>query len=122
MKNRIKVYVAGPYSGDNVLSILQNIGRGEKACAKLFTLGFAPFCPWHDKSYVMDSPDTSFGVEDFQEHSMVWLRVSEAVLVIGKWEKSNGVMAELREAKLLGIPIFYSINELFHFWACFEDK
>ena len=53
----IKVYVAGPYSADNVIDVLKNIGRGEKMCSQLFQDGFAPFCPWHDKSYVIDEHD-----------------------------------------------------------------
>jgi hypothetical protein len=32
----IRVYVAGPYSADNVLDVLKNIGRGQQACARLF--------------------------------------------------------------------------------------
>jgi len=28
-----RVYVAGPYSADNVLQVLQNIGRGEATAA-----------------------------------------------------------------------------------------
>ena len=38
-----RVYVAGAYSGDNVIEILQNIGRGEWYSAQIFKLGYAPF-------------------------------------------------------------------------------
>ena len=53
-----RIYVAGRYSADNVLDVLRNIGRGEKMCAKLFKMGYAPYCPWHDKTYVMENQDT----------------------------------------------------------------
>jgi len=112
MKKRIKVYVAGSYSADNVLAVLQNIGRGEKACAELFRLGFAPFCPWHDKSYVIDNPDVEFKIEDFYEYSISWLEVSEIMLVLEGSENSGGVKIETELAKELGIPIFYSIEAL----------
>ena len=114
MKNRIKVYVAGAYSADNVLSVLQNIGRGEKACAELFRLGFAPFCPWHDKSYVTDNPDVDFSIYDFYEYSLAWLRVSDIILVLPNSENSGGVEREVEEANELEIPIFYSIDEIIH--------
>lgn len=108
----IRVYVAGPYSGDNVLDVLKNIGRGEKACARLFELGFAPFCPWHDKSYVTDNPDGQFSIEQFYDFSIAWLVVSDAVLLLPGWEKSKGTVAELKVAEELSIPVFYSEDEL----------
>lgn len=112
MEKRIKVYVAGPYSGDNALSVLQNIGRGEKVCAELFRLGFAPFCPWHDKSYVIDNPDVEFTIEDFYEFSIAWLEVSDAMLVLPGSENSEGVRKEVKRANELGIPVLYSIEYL----------
>jgi len=114
MEKRIKVYVAGPYFGGNVFSVLQNIGRGEKACAELFRLGFAPFCPWHDKSYVTDNPDEDFNVYDLYDYSIEWLKVSDAVLVLPGWEGSKDAVAEIKWAERLGIPVFYSIGELFN--------
>lgn len=112
MAKRLRVYVAGPYSADNVLGVLQNIGRGERACAQLLRNGFSPFCPWHDKSYAMDEQCEEVTVEDFQEHSMAWLECSQALLCIDGWEKSKGTMAEIARAKEIGIPVFYDIFSL----------
>lgn len=112
MKKRIKVYVAGPYSGGNVLSVLQNIGRGQKVCAELFIRGFAPFCTWHDKSFVVDYPNVNFTVEDFYGYSIEWLKVSDVMLVIDGWENSQGTIAEIKLAEELGIPIFYTMDSL----------
>ena len=109
----IKVYVAGPYSADNVIDVLKNIGRGEKVCAQLFQDGFAPFCPWHDKSYVIDEHDSEFTVDQFYNYSMAWLEVSDAVLLINGWENSRGTLDEIDRAKDLGIPIFYSYQDLY---------
>jgi hypothetical protein len=107
-----RIYVAGPYSADNVLDVLRNIGRGEKACASLFKMGFAPFCPWHDKSYVIDNPDHDFTVQQFYDYSMAWLEVSDAVLLTGAWHSSKGTLAEITRADELGIPVFKSLIEL----------
>ncbi len=113
----IKVYVAGPYSADNVLDVLRNIGRGEKVCAELFALGYAPFCPWHDKSYVTDNPDGKFTINQFYEFSIAWLEVSDAVLVIGKYPlKSKGTLAEIDHAMQCNIPIFYNIKTLIDYF------
>jgi len=107
-----RIYVAGPYSADNVLDVLKNIGRGQRACAELFSLGFAPFCPWHDKSYVIDMPDNDFTVEQFYEYSIAWLKVSDAILMLPGWEDSKGAVAEYDLARQTGIPPFLSIDGL----------
>lgn len=113
MKNDMKrVYVAGPYSADNVLDVLKNIGRGEKACAELFSLGFAPFCPWHDKSYVIDRFDDQFTIQQFYDYSISWMEVSDAIYVLPNSENSKGVQAEICRAQELNIPIFYSTEDL----------
>jgi hypothetical protein len=81
-------------------------------CASLFRQGFAPFCPWHDKSYVTDNPHGSFTVEQFYEFSMAWLDVSDAVFLLPDWKKSKGTLAEVERAKELGLPIFTSLTKL----------
>lgn len=111
-KKIYRIYVAGPYSANNVLDVLKNIGRGEKVCAELFSLGFAPFCPWHDASYVTDRPDDDFTVQMFYDFSIAWLEVSDAVLVLDGSDNSNGTQAEIKIAKELNIPVFYSIPDL----------
>jgi len=120
MKKRIKVYVAGSYSADNVLAVLQNIGRGEKACAELFRLGFAPFCPWHDKSYVIDNPDVEFKIEDFYEYSNSWLEVSEIMLVLPDSSESGGTAREIEIARARGMAVCYSIDEVVKFSSYFN--
>ena len=110
--NLIKVYVAGPYSANNVIDVLKNIGRGEKACAKLFVNGFAPFCPWHDKSFVTDNSEYDFTVEQFYDYSLAWLKVSDLMLVLDGWKDSKGTLEEMKVAKELNIPIFFDIEEV----------
>ncbi len=107
-----RVYVAGSYSADNVLDVLRNIGRGEDASTKLFNLGFASFCPWHDKDFIIRRPDENYTVAMFYEYSMAWLKVSEAVYVLPNSENSKGTQAEIEMARSLGIPIFDNVAAL----------
>ena len=102
-----RIYVAGPYSADNVLDVLRNIGRGQMVCAKLFISGYAPFCPWHDKTYVFDNFDGDLSVDLFYDYSMAWLEVSDAVLVLPFSLKSKGTQLEIMKAYDLGIPIHH---------------
>lgn len=107
-----RVYVAGAYSADNVLDVLKNIGRGEEYASQVFMMGYAPFCPWHDKDYVIKNWSEEFTVDQFYDYSMAWLEVSDVVLVIPGYEESNGTLTEIERAKSLGIPVIYDIMEL----------
>jgi hypothetical protein len=118
MAKRMKVYVAGPYSSDNVLGVLSNIRKGNRLAYQLLCLGFAPFSPWLDYLFVMEDHSNDLTAQDFKEYSMEWLRVSDAILVRGEWQKSKGVLAEIAEAERLGIPVFYDPTEL----ILYEEK
>ena len=107
-----RVYVAGAYSADSVIDCLKNIGRGEKYSADIFLRGFAPFCPWHDKSYVIQNWDKDFTVEQFYNYSMAWLEVSNCVFLVPGWKDSKGTLAEIKRAKELNIPIYTNIEDI----------
>lgn len=107
-----RVYVAGAYSADNVIDVLKNIGRGEQLAAEMFCLGYAPFCPWHDKDYIIKKPNRDVTVDQFYRYSISWLEVSDCVLLVPGWEDSAGTKAEIHRAIDLGIPVFDTIEEL----------
>jgi hypothetical protein len=112
----IKVYVAGKYSDDNVLGVLDNIARGIQLCKDLFLMGYAPFCPWFDHQFVLQMNESDRGsltVKKFHDYSMAWLEVSDCVLVIPRRiETSKGVQSEIARAKELNIPVYYSVEEM----------
>ncbi len=114
-----KVYIAGAYSDDNVLGVLRNIGRGEDWAAKLFLNGYAPFTPWHDKSFIITKWDAKFTVDMFYNYSIEWLKVSDAVFVVPNepglrnWQDSHGTLEEINIAQANGIPVFYSMYDLY---------
>jgi nucleoside 2-deoxyribosyltransferase len=112
---RARVYVAGPFSADNVLDVLQNMRDGICCATHLFELGLAPFCPWLDYHYILSGCKTS-GKDPFYETSLAWLEVADAVYVIGNYEKSAGTMMEIKIATERGIPIFYTLSKLLE-WA-----
>lgn len=105
-----KIYVAGAYSGPDFLTILGNMRRGMQLSYKVLKAGFAPFVPWFDYQFVLIGEVT---LEEFYKYSMAFLPVCDAVLVVGEGHKnSKGTQNEIRQAAKLGIPVFYSLEEL----------
>jgi len=112
--NKIKrIYVAGPYSSDNVIDILNNMCRGMRLATEVLLAGFYPFAPWLDYQFsLMLQDDESLTIDDYYKYSIAWLEVSDAILVTQNYEKSNGTLKEIEKARELNIPIFYSLGEL----------
>lgn len=107
-----KIYIAGKYSANNTIQTLRNIGRGQQTAAQLFDLGFAPYCPWHDKTFITDNPDGDFDIKQFYEASILWMKSSDAIFVISGVGDGGGVDAEIKLACELSIPVFYDIVDL----------
>ena len=108
-----RIYVAGSYSADNVITVLENMRIGMRASVEVFLAGFAPFCPWLDYHFqLMLREGEVLTVNDYYEYSLAWLEVSDAILVLPNSENSKGVQAEIRRAEELKIPIFYSLQDL----------
>lgn len=113
-----RIYIAGAYSDDNVLGVLRNIGRGGDYAAELFDLGFAPFTPWHDKSFVITNWEREFSVQMFYDYSISWLKVSDAIFIVPNidglkdWQESKGTKAEIEIAHSMNIPVFFKLSDL----------
>jgi hypothetical protein len=117
-----RIYVAGAYSADNVLDVLKNIGRGERLAAEVFRAGFAPFCPWNDKDFIIQQPDFKYTVQMFYQYSIAWLKVSDGLILVPGWEYSWGTAEEIKISKALDLPIFYDIREMKVFFRKILDK
>ena len=109
----MKIYVAGPYSADNVIDILGNIRRGIDLSARLLAAGYSIFCPFLDFQFALTIYGGALTKADYQRNSMAWVDVSDAVLVsLPGWEKSRGTEREIERATSLRIPVFYSVTDL----------
>jgi len=108
-----RIYIAGPYSADNIIGVLDNIRSGTRVSTLVMMAGYAVFVPWLDFQlafYVREGEEIT--KEMYQKNSLAWLETAHAVLVIEGWEKSLGTKREMDRARELGIPIYYSIEEL----------
>lgn len=108
-----RIYIAGAYSGPNVITILDNMRRGMRLSTEVFLAGYAPFCPWHDFLYhlvLMEGEQLT--IDEYYRYSLAWLVVADSVLVVPGYEQSKGTAEEIMIAHTAGIPVFYSIDEL----------
>jgi hypothetical protein len=77
---------------------------------KVLKTGYAPFCPWLDYHYRLNSKSVTR--EMYHAQSMAWLEASHAVLVLDHSEESKGTQAEIARAQELGIPVYHSLDQL----------
>jgi hypothetical protein len=114
----ILVYVAGAYASPEVITVLNNMGKGISAAAQLLQAGFAPFCPWLDGLFIIQQGGTNtLTADDMKRYSMAWLERSDCVCVIPGWEQSRGTKKEIERASELGIPVYYGIDRLMEAYA-----
>ena len=108
-----RVYVAGPYSENNISDGFENIRKGMRMGVEVFMACYSPYVPWHDfHHHLMLRDGETLSVDNYYDMSMAWLVVSDAVLVLPGWLKSKGTVAEVDKASRLDIPIFYSLSDL----------
>jgi len=105
----MRIYVAGKYSADNVIEVLHNIREGTKVSAKLIKMGHSPFCPFLDHQF---SFYEDISVPEYYKYSIDFLKVCEAMLVLKGYETSKGTLKEIEIAEEMGIPIYYSLEEI----------
>ena len=112
-----RIFIAGPIGcggqADN-MQFLHNIGRFLDAWGNLTAHGFAAFCPAADYQIAMRCKRLT--IEQLQQASLAWLRVSDAVYLLDGWEQSPGTARELATAAELGIPAFQEVADLLR-WA-----
>ena len=109
MDIRKRIYVAGSYSADNVIDVLNNIKKGNQMAADLMKMGFAPFSPWLDHQFQFYE---NLSLQDYYDYSIAWLIVSDAMLVLPGYENSKGTLKEIEIAEYEEIPVYYDVNKL----------
>ena len=98
------VFIASPYTlGD----VGVNVKESMDVANTLMNLGYNPFIPllYHFQHIVNPRP-----YEDWIEIDLHWLSKCDCVLRLPG--ESSGADGEVKRAGELGIPVYYSINEL----------
>jgi len=103
----IKVYIASPYTlGDKAVNVKRQIDTVDE----LMNHGFAPFAPLYSHFQHMVHPRE---YEDWIAVDLEWVSVCNCVLRLDG--ESSGADIEVNHANSLGIPVFYSLEELYNY-------
>lgn len=98
------VYVAGPFTAESRWKTEENIRSAERAGLRLLELGYVPIIP-HSMYGTMDG---EFDYNFWLDTTMELLRLCGSIYMCDGWEESRGSVAELQEARRLGLEVIPS--------------
>lgn len=103
-----KVYIASSYTlGDVAVNVKLQIDTVDE----LMNKGFAPFAPLYSHFQHMVHPRP---YQDWVKIDLEWVKVCDCLLRLDG--ESKGADGEVEYAKELGLPVFYSINEMYLYY------
>lgn len=106
-RRKIKIYIAGKYTGD----VKKNIEIAARTAAKIWDLGFTALCPHANSSHFeLICKKTKW--MDFLEGDMELLKDCHAMYMLPDWENSVGAQKEYGEAQKRGLKIFHDLRVL----------
>jgi len=104
----MRIYVAGPYTGDEE----RNVDRAALVGGLLVEMGHTPFIP-HLFHYVNEAFRScgyiKIPYEEWMQRDFEWLLQCEAVFLLGR---SPGADREVALAEELGLPVYNSLAEV----------
>ena len=103
-----KVFIAGPFTAPSPWRIILNVRMAEMLALKVWRAGAIAYCPHLNTQHF-------FGV--VAERTLLvghleMLQVCQALITTDHWESSKGAQAEVAEARLRGIPVFHTLDDL----------
>lgn len=107
----LQIYVAGRYRGPTRDAIELNIQAARHIGRLCLEKGWYPQIPCNNTNHFEHLlPDVDDQV--YIEGTLEMMRRCDAVVLIPGWRQSKGAVGEVQEAIRLGMPIFYTIDNL----------
>lgn len=97
------IYVAGKYRGKSEAEVFENIIHARREAIKLWQQNWAVICP-HTNCMFMGSLISD---KDFIKGDLEIVSRCDAIFMLKGFRQSIGAMVELKEAKRLGLGIYY---------------
>ena len=105
-------YLAGPYSANDDWTKQQHINRCWKAGFALNKRGIGHIGPHLNSQWMDAANDADF----YYRLGERLLTACDGILMLDGWENSKGSRQELALANDLGLPVFYSLEEVYQAW------
>ena len=103
---KLRIYVAGPYSGKEIT----NMGQAIRAADQLMNLGFSPYVPHYTGIHDLVCPRP---YEFWLQHDFDWIPLCDALYRMPG--KSSGADGEVAFCIERHIPVFFNKAELYTF-------
>jgi hypothetical protein len=110
---RMRLYIAYKYSANNVIDVLQNIGKAIRVGHETAQIREVyPFVPHLDCLVAMQEP--ALPLEYYYNCSIAYLAVCDAMLLVdaNDLHTSKGVLKEFEYCQKEGKMVFYSVGHL----------
>ncbi|KKM81588.1 hypothetical protein LCGC14_1328270 [marine sediment metagenome] len=119
------VFISGPYQGDSYdyrsyEQIDANIAQARGAAKRLAISGIPYFAP-HMNSAHFEVIAPTVPVEYWYKMDNIFLDRSSALLMLPRWDQSQGAKAEMERAIEWSKPIFRMFNDMAGNFGGFED-
>ena len=108
------IYIAGPYTTEDIYNLRRNIMRAEKAGREVFKRGHIPVIP-HSLG---DALDTGKDFKHFRHQDWMHklclplLSRCDGILLIDGWQQSKGARMEFEHAQNNNMPVFYKVERI----------
>ena len=113
------IYIAGKYTGVTYAEVEKNIIDARRAAidllSKKWEKGFFPVTPHLNTAHFESMREIVFCNIDYDfwlKGTKEILKRCDGILLLENWIYSSGAIEEKKYAEKLGIPIYYSIDEI----------
>lgn len=97
------VYIAGPFRAAHAWGIEQNVRRAECVAYQVFAGGHVALCPHTNTRHF----DGSLPDQIFIDGTLELMRRCDVVIVLPDFQKSQGTLGEIAEARRLEMPLAF---------------
>lgn len=102
------IYVAGPFRAPTPEGIEANIRNAEELGKRVAKLGVSTIIPHANTRNFHGEFDEDFMLES----TLALAMLCDAMILVPKWELSQGTRGEIRAAINMGIPVFVELSGL----------